>query len=365
VYDFIMAARRSAARWGFALALAAGSFVAVAPACTTFDGLKAGTLGDAGSSGEGGGDAGPGGCGPVDSPEALLTVSDSAKVCSMIAQCPLLATSLALSNGIPVDPLTYSMCVHWLASPMPPARVGTPIQRAVLQCMAKATSCGQASACVGFEAIQPSDPRCTDAGAPSRCLADNVTVVRCDYNEVFHCDNALFGPGAQCFKGSDGSYQCGQGSDCPPSACQGDLITGCMYPAKIHSDMNCAAGGFQCGPDPQMPGAVACISEQGKILMCSAPGETQCQGDKVLVCTGYESSEYDCASRMGGTCTADGGGARCIVPPAACSPYDANVHVCNGTTISLCIDGRDVCFDCASIGLKCIEGASGATARCG
>ena len=351
-----MAAFRCAAGWGLALAVAAG-------ACTTFDGLTVGVH-DAAPGDDAGGDGSPGSCTPVDSNQALLGVADAARVCTMVAQCPLLSTSLALSNGIPVDPLTYSMCVHWLAAPVPPARVGTDVQRQVLQCMAKSTSCGQAAACMGFEAMNPGDPRCADAGPPSRC-ADNVTVVRCDYTEVFHCDNALWGPGSQCTKASDGSYQCAQGTDCPPSACQGNLITGCMYPAKLHSDMDCAAGGFTCGPDPQMAGAVACTSGPNRDDACMAPGQTQCNGDTVVVCTGYIGSEWDCSSRTGGKCTSDGGGARCVVPPTACTPYDANIHVCSGTTVSLCIDGRDVCFDCASIGMKCVEGASGATARCG
>lgn len=336
----------------------ASLLAALAPSCTTFDGVT--LQGDGGA--ESGDDAAS--CAPEDSPQALLPFADAARVCARVASCPLLSTSLALSNGVPVDPLTYSLCVHWLAAPVPPSRVGLPVQRQVLSCMAKATSCGDAAACLAFEALPAGDARCADAGATSHCV-DSSTVARCDQSLVFHCGAATFGPGAQCIQGNDGQYVCGQ-TGCPPTACQGDLIDGCQYPAMRHVDTDCAAAGLNCGPDPSDPQQVTCLTEPGKVLACGAPGSTSCQGDKALVCVGGQLSEFDCSSLPGGTCTADGGGARCVVPrDDACSPYDADVDVCTGTTITLCVDGRHVCFDCASIGQQCVPGSGGATARCG
>jgi hypothetical protein len=83
----------------------------------------------------------------------------------------------------------------------------------------------------------------------------------------------------------------------------------------------------------------------------------------LLLCANSYEITYDCA-RVGATCTQDTT-ARCVAPGAACSPYDGDkVNVCDGTKISLCVNGQTDTFDCASIGATCVGDQAGKHATC-
>ena len=167
----------------FGLAGAVAIAIGAASACTTFDGLSA--------SSDGGVDAGVDqGVVVVDAaPEAAalptyLSEGDAAKACALVFRCPLLASSVITSVAVPVDPTNFTLCMDWLAGPLPPNRVGIPIQSSIFQCIANATTCSAAAACVPIENFLPGDPRCADAGAgdagKEKCADDGGTVLRCN-----------------------------------------------------------------------------------------------------------------------------------------------------------------------------------------
>ena len=338
--------------------------LAVATACTTFDnvtlsGIAQGTTVDAADEGSA----------PVDSPLALATFADAARVCSLVQRCPQLNPSLLISDGIPADPFSYSMCMQWMAGQVPPSRVGLPLQRATVRCIAHAEqaggpdACAVAGSCVGYEAISPADPRCGDGGITSTCLSP-TDVLRCDYGSIYHCAQPDFGPNMKCMKGSDGQYECGSGTcgSQGASQCLGDLLDGCATNFGLLSDVNCASAGQHCGTDPS--NAVVCLSEPGTSRSCNTAGEITCSASIVEVCVGGAYSEWDCAS-LGEMCTMAGGGPRCApAPPHGCSPNDVDVDGCSGSVITVCVDGARVGFDCASIGLSCSMDAGGSGGRC-
>ena len=310
-------------------------------------------------------------CAPVDSPQALATFADAARVCAIVERCPQLNLSLILSDGIPADPFSYSLCLQWLGGQVPATRVGLPLQRATIACIAHAEhdagtdACAAAGSCVGYEAIDSSDPRCTP-GTTSKCLSP-TDVLRCDYQTIYHCALPDFGPNMTCMKGSDGQYECGS-SDCGDaglSQCLGDLIDGCDTTYGLVSDVNCASVGQRCGDDPTNQNGIVCLTSPGQFVTCNTAGQINCSSGKVEVCADGAYSEWDCTS-LGETCTMTGGGARCApTNGGACSPYDADIDVCNGSILTACVDGARVCFDCASIGLSCTTGEGGPGGRCG
>src|SRR6185503_20798467 len=124
-----------------------------------------------------------------------LSLEDAARACSLAFRCPELSTSITFSIGVPVDPLNFSDCMTWLAGPIPPTRVGFKAQKAVLACVAKATTCQAAGACGSAEQLAPDDPRCMDAGADvdlDRCEDNGATVIRCSVNYALHCGTSYF-----------------------------------------------------------------------------------------------------------------------------------------------------------------------------
>jgi hypothetical protein len=96
---------------------------------------------------------------------------------------------------------------------------------------------------------------------------------------------------------------------------------------------------------------------------CTAQG-TDCAGDIVTVCDGFNLSEYNCAA-LGGTCSKTGGSARCKRPADGCTPFDPGLNKCTGTQISLCIGGKPATFDCASVSKQCVAGAGAQSSHCG
>jgi hypothetical protein len=357
------AARRAAS-------LALGGVIATAMACTTFDGVgvpdgaavvESLDVIDGGMS-----------CTPVDSAQALATFADAARVCALVGRCPQLNLSLILSNGIPADPFSYSLCLQWLAGELPSSRVGLPLQRANIACMAHAEhdggldACSAAGACVGYEAIASNDPRCGQSAPTSSCLTP-TDVLRCDYQSIYHCAMPDFGPNMKCMKGSDGQYECGSAgcNDAGLSQCLGDLIDGCDTAYDLVSDINCASVGQRCGEDPSGQNGIVCLTSPGQFMTCNTAGQMICNAGKVEVCADGAFSEWDCTS-IGETCTTAGGGARCAAArDGACSPYDPGIDVCNGSVLTACVDGARVCLDCASIGLGCATGEGGPGGRCG
>lgn len=332
-----------------ALVLAAAGGAAWAPACTTFSDVTVPEP-DAGEPEE---DAGP-------SAVSFLSTIDAAKVCALAHSCPGLASSLIASSSVPIDSGNFSMCLTWLAGPLPPNRVGLAVQQQTLTCVAAATSCIEAGECLSIEYLQQDDPRCVGhdgsgggggGGAAVFCSADGTDVVHCDTQYILHCDTPFFTPGTSCLEGADGTLWCSSAQNCVGAeACTGTVLEYCGSPSDLRFSVNCAAVGTTCGLDPQL-GYFDCLTN-GERRNCSGTGAS-CAGDIVEVCDNFEVSLFDCPA-IGRTCDATQGLARCASPADACTPFDLDVNVCNGTSLEVCIGGKRSAFDCASAGLDCI-----------
>jgi hypothetical protein len=337
--------------------------VAAAPSCTTFDGLTLppdASAGDTGSSaapdGQGGAEAGAG--------QAYLSLPEAARACSMIFQCPLLAPSILSSIAVPVDPVNYSLCMHWLAGGMPADRVGFTVQAQTFACMAQAQTCAQAGSCLSLEDVGASDPRCADAGADAadRCADDGGTVLRCAEGYVLHCGSAYYAPGSVCLTGSDGTLWCALSAGCSmPTSCIGTLFDYCAL--SLQESVNCAYDGYTCdvatNDDSGLP-----YCNTGTLAKPCASAGTSCAGTVVEVCDGLEVSEFDCAA-LGGTCSSKSGPALCVRSDDQCTPFDPGINACSGSTLALCVGGRKQALDCASLGLACVAGAGAESAHCG
>ncbi|MBI5535227.1 MAG: hypothetical protein HY898_21045 [Deltaproteobacteria bacterium] len=331
-------------------ALAAG--IQAFASCTTFNGLSAEEHKDAGV--PEGGQAVPG----------YLSTTDAARVCSLLFSCPHLDRESISTIAVPADAANFSICMDWLSGPVDPGRIGLATQRAVLSCMAKATTCDAAGACTAFDEIAADDPRCAsvDAGYLETCTAEGDLVI-CDKirgNQIIHCKNSYFNREGSCTLGSDGWNYCAAGKTCPGATCDGLFVLDlCM--ANVHMRYDCSVTGQTCGLD-SVSQTVGCVVND-TLEKCTLAG-TKCEGDKVWVCDGAQASYFDCAS-LGSKCVAQGGYAICVGLLDECSPADNAGVVCGGDKISLCVGGRKTWFDCASIGKKCQPPAPPRTAWCG
>jgi hypothetical protein len=360
------------------LGLALPCAFAIVAACTVFDGLEAQQPGSDASTTDS-----PPPPPPVDNyvpgqdvvvpPDsappavAYLSRTDAAKVCSLVQSCSLLAQSLIPSTGVPIDPVNYAACVDWLAGPIPPNRVGFNIQQAMFQCVAGQTTCQGAGSCLSLEDIAPGDPRCQlDADVPDAdgyCADDGGTVVRCKDGVALHCGNAYYVSGSHCLEGlGDNTYWCATQFQNPctqSNSCLGGLFEYCGTDDLIEG-VNCPTTGYNgCGVDDA--GFTNCATNS-VVSYCSAAGATDCSGNTLQVCDGVELSPYDCTA-LNATCSNKGQAALCTQASDTCTPYDATMNQCTGTSISLCIGGQPASFDCSSIGKQCV--ASGGAAHCG
>lgn len=342
-------------RLGFTALVCAASAIA-AGSCTTFVDLVADPE-----------DAGVPDSGPV-SP-GFLSLDDAARVCSLAFECPELARSITLSSGVPVDNLNYSLCMNWIGGPIPTTRVGFVLQSQMLACVAKSTTCTEAGGCLLQELIGPGDPRCApiDAGPdgsiypPIQCTDNGTSVLRCTGGvpDVLHCSTAYFGPGSSCLQDTEGQFWCATGTTCSGGdSCVGSLLSYCG--GDLRFGINCAAIGNSCGTDP-VEQLLNCLTE-GQVRTCDNGGGLTCAGDVLEVCSG-SISLYDCAN-LGGTCVTTPG-TFCARPDDVCTPFDLDINVCTGSSISLCMGGRRVSFDCGAIGLGCVSADGSTPAQCG
>jgi len=343
--------------------IVAGSIV-LASACTIFDGLtvpaEAGpdvqpTPTDGGDAGEGGT---PGG--------GYLSLADGVKFCANAFKCPYLAPSTLQSLGVPVDVAHFSGCVSWVSGPIPPDRPGIDAQRRSLECAARANGCTAAGSCMWWENIDPKDTRCNgyDGGTNGACTDEGGTLQYCKDGILAHCNSEGYIAGSSCMKGMDGTYRCAT-KVCPMNtteACQGVYETYCGSGSNLVQGLNCAITGYTCGLDP-MSGYINCLTG-GQLKTCSATSVT-CggAGSIVSVCDGSQVNEFNCAA-LGGTCDGMAALPRCKLPSDQCSPYDANVDACSGSTLSMCVGGKKTSFDCASAGLACKPAAGMVGAHC-
>ncbi len=329
------------------LGLAALSGAVLVASCTTFDGLVA-TLGEG---------APPGGGGAL---PGYLPVDDAVRLCARATTCPMLAESIAFSLQIPVETRYFSDCVAWLTDPLPGDRQGRDTQIRFLRCSLDAKDCAAARLCMPYEKVTADDPRCQGVAA-GVCIEENRGISRCpDY--LTHCENPYFKPGQSCVPDPDEGNVCGVAGGCAESTCDGSFLQACYsnpkYPVSVY---DCASSGYACGLD--QVGEPGCLTRGNESLTCQSVGSA-CTGNLVAVCDGYQFSQYNCEA-LGGTCDSLRGPPRCVLPADECSPYDADIHGCDGTSITLCLGGKKKSYDCAGLGLSCKPATGDSSAHCG
>jgi hypothetical protein len=330
------------------LGIASGG--SAAAGCTVFDGLTAAPPGE---------DAGAAGA-------AYLSLEDGVRACSLVFRCDRLALSIAASIGVPADEESFSRCVSWFAGPLPEDRVGFDTQAALLACVAAAPSCEAAFGCAFIEPLLPGDPRCA-AGVEQACAGEEA--LRCDEFYLERCASPRFSPGSECRVGANDRARCALAACLPatdgPPRCNGNTLILCEQQSHLRVATDCTTVGLTCAEGAQ--GASAICSANGGILPCQKAGDAECSPDgaRARICTGTIASEIDCGA-IGGACAAEGAGVRCARPSDACGPTDPGVDACDGATLSLCVGGQPVAFDCASVGLGCQPGdGAGRSGSCG
>jgi len=300
-------------------------------------------------------------------PAGYLQISEAARLCSLAFQCdPYLSSSALTAMAVPVDPVNYSLCMHWMAGPIPPDRVGIAVQAQTLQCIAAATTCAAAGSCISLENVAPSDPRCAGAGpdAGDHCGDDGGTVFRCGQRYLLHCGSAYYAPGSVCMADVDGTHWCALGNNCSTqNSCIGTINDYCGNGSVLEFGINCAYDGYTCGMAVNDDSGITSCYTGNMDLQCGSPGST-CAGTTLQVCDGSNLSNFDCAA-LGDTCSTQGGAAICVGTNDTCTPFDTSVNQCNGSSVSLCIGGHPVNFDCASIGKSCLPASGPTSGHCG
>jgi hypothetical protein len=297
-------------------------------------------------------------------PPGYLSVADAVRACSLVFSCKSLWTSIWTSLAVPADQTNFSLCVDWLAGPIPLSHPGFALQQADLACIANATTCKQAGSCLSFEKLEPTDPICNgDAG--ESCL-NSTTILICAWRQVWHCDNSYYGPGQQCLAATDGFHWCAESSGCSNYGCIGNLFYGCFGTgATLQGATSCAHGGESCGAVPDAGGLYSCLTD-GQERFCTSLA-ADCNGAKVEVCDTLYVTQFDCAE-LGGTCSKAAGVAGCRRPSDSCTVSDPAINACqaDGKTLSLCVGGHRVDFDCTSLaGKACLPKVGGTSAHCG
>jgi hypothetical protein len=336
--------------------------------CTTFDGTPApaapqADAGDAAASDAG--DAAPSG------PRPYLSIADAVKVCSLVERCPSLPYSIGLSLAVPIVQGQFVTCVHTLASPVPPSRLGFELQRGVLARIAAARTCQEALDATPTELLYGADPRCPAAGSPSGCR-DGAHAVFCGDSGYGTYSTCVSGHGgASCLEVDvpDGGGRfgvCGTGTcdqAVPESRCEGTTVVTCdprQY--KLATAFDCAWLGLACGRVADT--VFTCVTPGGDQRCPGFPIAT-CNGDEMRFCVASDAprwSTFECGE-IGATCAGgmrqDGSGPPpfCLKKGAKCSPQDAELGGCAGSAIDLCVDGALTQFDCARVGKQCDRAA--------
>lgn len=283
----------------------------------------------------------------------FLSLTDAARVCAKVKTCIKLGYSIGFSLLIPMDAKTYSSCVDVLASPLPPGRLGLARQTETLKCVADAADCASAALCLPYESISSTDPRCeVEAGTGKSCSPDKAAVYNCGTDLITHCDHGHF-VGGSCMLTSTGEAQCAAAPTCTQSAsfCTGDVVEICMS-SGFAFKVDCSYWGQTCGTD-QAGGPNDCVLN-GIAPLCTAD-KVQCIGDRVRACYGGYYGEIDCLA--GGSKCDAWPTAHCARPDDACQQTDLTVNACTGDVVELCVAGKRMSFDCASIGRACLTAA--------
>lgn len=330
--------------------------------CTTFYGIE-----PTGGTTSAGGAAAGGAGGGLAAQDGFLSRFDAAHTCSVLFACPSVARDLVDAIGVATlarpgtARASYSACVDWLSQPLRRAHAGFDIAQPIVACLAVASACDAARGCLVTEALSTSDPLCSPGGV-SRC--EGADWIDCANDRVAHCDTAPFGAGARCYEAA-GEVACGVGvATAQEASCSGSTLFTASGPGAPRRAFDCAALGLVCDASGATP---TCGAGSGGPA-CGEVYETSCSADgaRARVCTAHGfAAEIDCAAE-GRACDVIASDAvRCKAPDATCDPYAADVDVCNGTQLRMCLGGAIVDFDCASIGAPCVGPSGAFSGQCG
>lgn len=302
-----------------------------------------------------------------DFPTAFVDLEDAVRACRWAFECPTLPRSIGMSLALPLDADSLSTCAHWLAGPVPENRAGRATQAQVLRCVALADTCEGAAGCAYIEALDDDDDRCAGemADAAPYCL-DDATLVECQKQRLHRCTSERFQPGTDCRANADGLSTCAfqdcgdAGGDAGLYSCLNDVQFACIQSLLLGID--CRTEGLLCGT------VLLCAAEEGalpEVCDTESPGTTDCAGEIARICDGIQRAHFRCGDLDGGSCEQAGGEGRCVLEGSTCAPADFDETPCDGETVSLCVMGTPVRFDCASVGLRCRPPSDGRSAYCG
>jgi hypothetical protein len=316
---------------------------------------------------------------PAEDLSGFVAVEDAARICSLARQCPRLSASVVASLGVPADDARYSLCVHWLAGPVPANRSGLDVQRATLSCVARAANCDQALACLPVQALALDDPRC-GAGVVGRFCADGA-VIDCGAGSASRCGSVLH-PQTTCVELPEHKdAMCAATDPCSTMAgggfCEGNVTVACDAVLRRQATTDCSVAGRHC--QRTLRDGVSCVSS-GAFTACSGQsgarsteraGNTICgAADAALVCDGDEFSTYDCAA-LGGACEGhlQSTSAWCTTPGSGCTPlFDGqDTSACDGPSVEVCAGGKRRSVNCARVrpSYRCHARAGALSAYCG
>jgi len=325
---------------------ALAALVVLGAGCTVFDGLSVPP--------------------PAEMHPSYLSIDRGAAACSLVFRCPTLGEAIARSIGVPASGASFSTCVDWISGRLPPDRFGIDVQASLLACVGDAPDCPAALACTFVEPLAPGDARC--AGIAGDHCPSAEMLLDCTNGIAERCISPHFGPGSECRLGLGSEGRCALAGCLPmtagPPRCTSGVYVHCDPASNLRVAKDCAAVGLRCAEGAE--GADAQCATADGIFPCDEPGTTQCapDGERVRVCDGAFASEFDCAA-LGEACLAEGKSARCGRTSESCSPLGPTADVCQGSVISLCVDGETRPFDCASLGLACVPGDGARSGHCG
>lgn len=257
------------------------------------------------------------------------------------------------------DPAT---CVDWWL-------VNRHDEAPLVDCLARASSCGDVHACTH----ERSDP-----GAAAFCAAHPTTFSACEGNKVYDCQGddgqesvvvdcaALAGKCVEHAQGGLVVRGCESPALCPPNAperrCDGDAIVNCE--GSLVEKRTCPLG-TRCAARKDENGAPTAQCEGSASPPCTPPFGARCDGDVAVVCVQngrFPGSRHtDCAS-YGMRCEQRDGRANCVSRAPQCTPSPPS---CQGDSLTFCAAGEPRSVSCRGMGLAaCAPDAKGPGASC-
>jgi hypothetical protein len=308
------------------------------------------------NNGDGGTDSGAD-APPVTPPLRLedLSPANIPRICAMHQSCG------GLPGGVFRAGTTAAVCVTTVQE-----AAGRGMDRESLfamDCAVRSASCDALRRCLG----RGRDPAAYCAAHPG-LSCDGTTFVDCGAApniRTVECTNM----GGQCLtvgavSGCVGATACDAMSMTPP-ACAGTRVETCIDPLLRVASVDCATAftNWECAMVPGRPPAPSFGRCEPRGASCmGATG--RCDGTAAIRCDESVNREvrYDCAGLYEGTCSPDGGSARCAPTATMCDGNSPDF--CAGNSLSMCINGHYAMVPCQAMGLRGCAVTADGIGRC-